>query len=348
MDDLKELRRDLDLVDQKIISSLIERMELVRQIGNWKRENHLKIQDASREREVISNVEHSVEHPIFKEMISNLYTKMMEESRVVQRYFQEIECPFQRVGILGCGLIGGSIIKGLKAKNPNISIGTVRSNAEDAQLALKEGWLDCDYPTLKELVHHSDLIVLASPISTIIPLAKKIKDITSPGQRLIIIDIASIKGEIVPVFEELSEDRIEFLSTHPMAGKETRGFSNSQATLFAGYPWIVVPHRKNSPEVIAAVEQWIRFLGGEVTQLSAEEHDRKTALISHLPGMISKALLEFVSKKDESSLNISGPGFKSMTRLARSNPVMREEIMKSNRKNMEELKEEWISFLKSH
>lgn len=347
MEDLKKLRDSLDQLDTKIISLLIERMETARHIGAIKRKQNLNIQDKSREQEVISHVEHTVEHPIYKEMISIIYTKMMEESRIVQKFFQENICPYKKIGILGCGLIGGSICKGLKAKDPQIHIGTFSNNYSDAQLALKEGWIDQDYSNMKNLVRESELIVLASPISTIISLAKQIKEAYDYDHPLVILDIASVKKEIVSQFESLSGQGIEFVGTHPMAGKETQGFANSQATLFAGYPWVVVPHKKNSPQVLASVEHWIRYLGAEVIRLNAEEHDRKAALISHLPGIISKALWDFAIKIDEASCQIAGPGFKSMTRLAHSNPAMRNEIYQQNHKNIQEIGLLWIDHLKN-
>jgi prephenate dehydrogenase len=126
-----------------------------------------------------------------------------------------------------------------------------------------------------------------------------------------------------------------------MAGTEKSGFDASEPDLFKGAPWIVVPHKKNK----ADLDAWIRLFGAKPILMNAADHDRKTALISHLPALISKALLDFVQKMDPECLQIAGPGFRSMTRLAKGNPELMKEISSFNKKNLETFWKEWIQFI---
>lgn len=237
---------------------------------------------------------------------------------------------FQKVGIIGLGLIGGSIAKVLKEKGYYVA--TVKSKSPDIAKAKK--MIDRVFPTLDELAAEVDLLILATPLSAILPIAREIK----ADHPLLVIDVGSVKGAIVKEFAKLTKGPVEFLSTHPMAGTEKSGFNASDPNLFKDAPWIIVPHKKNK----AKLEGWIRLFGAKPIVMSADEHDRKAALISHLPALISKALLDFVEKKDPDSIKIAGPGFRSMTRLAKGNPELMEEIYQFNKKNIDTLWKEWV------
>lgn len=192
-------------------------------------------------------------------------------------------------------------------------------------------------PTLKALANEVDLLIIASPLSTIIPIAKKIKT----DHPLLVIDVGSVKGSIVKEFEKLTKDSIEFLSTHPMAGTEKTGFDASSPDLFQDAPWIITPHKKNK----AKIETFIRELGAKPIRMSAKEHDEKAALISHLPIILSKALWDFVQKKDPKSIQIAGPSFKSMTRPAHGNEKLHNDILKFNKTQINSLLNQFIKKL---
>ncbi len=240
---------------------------------------------------------------------------------------------FEKVGIIGLGLIGGSIAKALKKQGRYVA--TIASKSPDIAKAKK--FIDRVFPNLKALIQEVDLIVIATPLSTIIPIAREIVT----DHPLLVIDVGSVKESIVREFAKLTKGPIEFLSTHPMAGTEQKGFPFADPDLFVGAPWIIVPHKKNK----ANIESWIRLFGANPIIMNAKEHDRKAALISHLPALISKALLKFVQTKDEKSIQIAGPGFRSMIRLAEGNQQLTTEINKLNQKNIEKLWRKWIDFL---
>lgn len=242
---------------------------------------------------------------------------------------------FQKVGIIGLGLIGGSIAKALKREGYYVA--TVKSKSPD--VAKAKNTIDRVFPTLDALVQEVDLLILATPLSTILPIARQIK----ADHPLLVIDVGSVKGPIVKEFAKLTKGKVEFLSTHPMAGTEKSGFAAADPDLFKGAKWILVPHKKNK----AKIEPWIQLFGATPIIMSAEEHDRKTALISHLPALISMALLDFVQEMDPESLEIAGPGFRSMTRLALGNHQLMDEIYAFNKKNLNKLWHEWLEHKKT-
>lgn len=345
MNKLKKLRDRIDWLDAQIASLLNERMQAADQVGKIKRIIQQDVADLSREMSVLNQVEAIIQHPTLKANISNIYREIMQESRTAQEFFRHLSQPFRRIGIIGMGLMGGSICKGMKTKDASIQIGTLMCESEDHSLAKTGGWVDQVYSTIGDLIQNSELIILATPISTIIPLAEEIKLNSVRLEKIIVIDIASVKEGIVATFEKLSCKNIEYISTHPMAGKVDKGFTNSQATLFVNRPWIVVPHKENSSSGIESIKELFLFLGAKPICLEAKVHDQQAALISHLPSVLSKSYFDFVNSIDPESLIIAGPGFQTFTRLAHDNHEMREEIAKCNHQAIHDYLDQWLKFL---
>jgi prephenate dehydrogenase len=215
-----------------------------------------------------------------------------------------------RIGIIGSGLMGGSLQKGI-------------ANGIDGAVLLSGNWLD----EIEEI----DLLILATPITAILEIAEKIAS-RPRRKKLLVLDIGSVKKTITERFEKLTGGFLEFLGSHPMAGKEKSGYENSDPKIFQGAAWVITPHAKNTEGSLAAAEELIRSLGAKPMRMDAAEHDRRAAIVSQLPYLISKTLLDFA---DPESLAMAGPGFKSMVRLASDNLEMRKEIGRYNRENIE-------------
>jgi prephenate dehydrogenase len=158
--------------------------------------------------------------------------------------------------------------------------------------------------------------------------------------------VGSVKQPFSSLFEQLSGDNIEFLSTHPMAGKETWGFSQSEENLFQDCSWIICPHQNNRPQTLEQFSALIEIFGAQPIFLSAQKHDEQVALISHLPALISRLLLRFVETQCPEALAIAGPGFKSMTRLARDNPRLQKEMVQFNQAQLDQQFYRWLGFVK--
>lgn len=348
MDELKKLRDRIDWLDTQIASLLNERMRAADQIGRLKQNRQQAVSDRVREENVIKHVETVAQHPVLKAEIINVYSEIMRESRVAQHFLRVMELPFARIGIIGIGLIGGSICKAIKSKRPNVEIFALKDPNNDCLHAVEEGWIDQLYEDCAGLLKEVELLILASPISTIIPFSKQLSHVKNFNQPRIIIDVASVKAEIAIEFEKLCDENLEFIATHPMAGKEVTGFVHSQATLFVDRPWVITPHQKNRRENIDKVKNFVEFLGSHPVILDAATHDRQAALVSHLPAIIAKSYFDFVNHLDSSSTNIAGPGFQSFTRLAYSNSEMRSDILNSNRTEITTLFEQWLDYLKRY
>jgi prephenate dehydrogenase len=250
-----------------------------------------------------------------------------------------------KVSIIGFGLIGGSIAKSLKKRMPNIEISSLQGDFRDLQQAVQEEFIDILFKTWEELISWSDLIILSTPLSTLSELAMEIGRRCPKEKKLLVIDVGSVKKAVMPAFESATKNNIEFLSTHPMAGKEKWGFSHSDPDLFENCHWIISPHAKNRTESVKIIGEWIEALGAKPVILTPEKHDGQVTLISHLPALISRLLALFVETKDPEALKIAGPGFHSMTRLAKDNPQLQSEIVLLNHEELTHQLTQWLAFV---
>ncbi len=149
-----------------------------------------------------------------------------------------------KIGILGTGLIGGSIAKGIKMRWPEVCIASLAKECADLDSAVKEKVVDTLLSTWEELIQFCDWIILATPLSSLTPLAEEIARRCPKEKKLVVIDVGSVKKAVFPAFETLTSHNIEFLSTHPMAGKERWGFAHSDPNLFRDCCWISLPTQK--------------------------------------------------------------------------------------------------------
>lgn len=251
-----------------------------------------------------------------------------------------------KIGILGLGLIGGSLAKGIKKRAPKTWIATVQRDDPDLKCALAQGVVNHACPSLEAFVQTVDMILLATPLSVMIPLAHEIAKVGATRQTpLLVADMGSVKRKIAETFEMLSTSKIEFLPTHPMAGREESGFEASCEDLFVDASWIVTPHAKTTPSSLEKMEELITLLGAKRFFLSAEEHDEQTALVSHLPSILAHDFLDFVVESAPEAVKIAGPGFHSFTRLAHDRSSLREEIYAQNQEWIEVYLTKWLNRL---
>lgn len=343
---LKNWREEIDKIDNEIVELLRRRLAIIKKIAEVKRDRILPMKDLKREQEVLKRTSSMAETAYEEDELLKVFRTMMDESLAVQKLILSPPSPYKKIGIIGLGLIGGSIARTLKAKDPHSFIATVSNPEENHKDAFETKCLDKEYATLSELCHNVEILIIATPLHTIPIISKNIKKIAS-GFPLVIIDVGSVKKDIVTQFESFCEGELEFLSTHPMAGKETSGFSNSDITLFVDAPWFIVPHSKNKSTTVQKVSEFITHLGARPLTIQVEEHDQKTALVSHLPALIARHYLQFIKETDKECLQVAGPGFHSFTRLAKDNPVMWETIKEMNKTNIHLFFKAWLKFLKS-
>jgi len=238
-----------------------------------------------------------------------------------------------RVAIIGLGLIGGSI--GLALKNVSEPgweiVGYVR-RSEAASMALSLGVIDRAETNLSEAVKGVDLVIIATPVLTVRGILSQIANHLSPG--CIVTDTASTKLEVMKWVEELLPPTVDFVGGHPMAGKETYGIPAAEAKLFQGCVYCLTPAKKASPEAVNKVADMVKKLGAMPLLIDAEEHDNLVAGISHLPMLLSAALVSATTRDSswDRMSKLAASGYRDLTRLASGNPQVNAHICLSNRK----------------
>ncbi len=230
-----------------------------------------------------------------------------------------------RVGIVGLGLIGGSLGLALRRLGGSIEVRGVAHNADGAMAAQQRGAVDHASTDLRDLAD-CDVVVVATPINQMRPVLEQLAVIVR--RDTIVTDVASVKRPVLEWARGLP-DPSRFLGGHPVAGRERSGLSESDATLFRGETWIFTP---NDGQDLTPFDEWfrlVRAIGGRPHILSAEAHDRQMAFLSHLAFIISIAYAQTV--RPYADPNLGGPGFRGMVRLAEGDATLYEDITTTNR-----------------
>lgn len=256
---------------------------------------------------------------------------------------------FGRIAIIGIGLIGGSILRDLKEiGGPSISLYGIDTDPS-AAYAKSKGLIK-SILTYDQLVKETiELIIISSPIDTVPHIARELHVAYSHQgslAKVTVMDVASVKKHITSVFENLTNDSIEFVATHPMAGTEFSGLDHARLRLFRGKPWIITPHAKNSKEALIKIEGFIHLLGGRIKELDASTHDTYAAAVSHSTILLSNYIFDFLSGYYPEALDLAGSGFDSTTRLASGNPELHKSIMHNNAESVDKIVKEFYNFLK--
>lgn len=237
----------------------------------------------------------------------------------------------QRIGIIGLGLIGGSMAKALKRRSKNIYLTAWDQDKEVIQKALTDGVIDHGADNLRDGFSEVDLVFLCVPVFAMKPILLELKDILKPG--CILSDVGSTKGEVMSLIHELDLDH-RFIGGHPLAGSEKSGYLASKANLFENAYYCLIPTEKSRTEDIGAVRHLVETMGALPLVLTGEEHDRATAAISHVPHVIAALLVNLVGVLDGPNNHmktLAAGGFKDITRIASSSPELWAGICLSNK-----------------
>ena len=249
------------------------------------------------------------------------------------------------IGFIGLGLIGGSIAKTIRKFHPDyrlIAFDKDRSAlAEAVSLNVINGICDIE----DEQLYNCDYLFLCAPVEFNVEYMEKIK--ASLGENCILTDVGSVKNVI---HEKVTELGLEgrFIGGHPMAGSERSGFSNSSDHLLENAYYIITPGGEVALDRISDFTELVSSLGAIPLVLTAEEHDFITAGVSHLPHIVASALVNLVNLLDNDAQYmkmIAAGGFRDITRIASSSPVMWEQICLENQKNISTVLDEFIRML---
>ncbi len=238
------------------------------------------------------------------------------------------------VGIVGLGLIGGSIGLALKTKT-RFSIYGFDLDCAVAKRAVEIGVIDSYIQELEDIGSQANLIFIATPIAQTVQTIKNLLPFLSPGT--IVTDVASVKSGIVnEAKKQLLDKNVTFIAGHPMAGKETQGVSSADPNLFEGRPWVLIRDDSVSIAEYGVLEDVITLIGAKIILLDAETHDMAMASVSHLPLLVASTLLETVAENQlwAISSKLAAGGFRDITRLASGNPQLHKDIVCANREKI--------------
>jgi prephenate dehydrogenase len=236
------------------------------------------------------------------------------------------------VTIIGLGLIGGSIGLALRqGKKSSWEVVGHSRRHETAAKALSIGAIDRAEANLKDAVRQAELVILATPVLT----AKEIFSTVTPHlpAGCIVTDTASTKVQIMKWAKEILPPTVSFIGGHPMAGRESYGIQAAEAELFRRCTYCLTPSDKASPQSIDTVIAMTRKLGATPFLIAPQEHDDLVAGISHLPMLLSAALVSLTTKSTSWSKmsRLASSGYHDLTRLASGNPEVNSHICLSNR-----------------
>ena len=249
------------------------------------------------------------------------------------------------IGFIGLGLIGGSIAKALKENNPDYKITAFDINKDSLKLALKERIIDTATDSIDTHFSDCDFIFMCAPVLNNAKSLESLKSVLSPNT--ILTDVGSVKTDIHKRVKELGLEE-QFIGGHPMAGSERIGYANSNAKILENAYYILTPTVKSSADKINAYVDLITQMRAIPLQLTYEEHDFVTAAISHLPHVISASLVNLVKASDSEKGTmkaIAAGGFKDITRISSSSPVMWQNICLTNKDNILKLLDKYIESL---
>lgn len=252
-----------------------------------------------------------------------------------------------KIGFIGLGLIGGSVAKAIRKYYPDYELIAFDKSRETLALAVQEGTIDTACSSIDNNFKGCSYIFLCAPVSCNTAYLAQLKEIVKDG--CILTDVGSVKTSI---HEEIIALNMEenFIGGHPMAGSEKSGFANSKAHLIENAYYILTPSAKVSAEKISAYQELVSSLKALPVVLDYHEHDHVTGTISHLPHIIASSLVNFVrdtDTQDELMKALAAGGFKDLTRIASSSPVMWQQICLKNGENISHILEQYIEALKA-
>jgi len=254
---------------------------------------------------------------------------------------------FKKICIIGCGLIGSSLARAIKKKNLAEKI--VSSNrSESANNKVKElKIVDNSSTDTKKMVEESDLIIIATPLSSYEEVILKIKDSLKSGA--ILTDVGSVKENIINLIEKNIPENVSWIPSHPIAGTEDSGPEFGFSELFENRWCIVTPSKKIKEKDVNLLKNFWEKIGSKVDIMEAKQHDYILSITSHLPHLIAYNIvntsLDTQGETKSSIVKYSAGGFRDFTRIAASNPIMWRDIFIQNKKNTSKMIDKFIESL---
>ncbi len=234
------------------------------------------------------------------------------------------------VSIIGLGLIGGSLGLALRATPLDLHVGGWDRDAATIAAALERGVIERGFDTVAAAVANAELVVVATPVLAVRAIFEQIAPYLQPGT--IVSDVASTKVDVLEWAEQLLPPSVAYVGGHPMAGSEQHGIGQARAGLLRGAIYCLTPLAGAPVEALATLEQLTQAIGARPLRIEAATHDAYVAAVSHLPFLLSAALVEHVANAERwtAMQQIAATGFRDVTRLASGDPQMHRDICLTN------------------
>ena len=242
---------------------------------------------------------------------------------------------FNQLGLIGCGLIGGSFALALKRAGMVKRVVGYSKSPSTTGRAKELGVIDVAAESALLAVSGSDIVLIAVPVAATETTFKAIRHLVEPG--VLFMDVGSTKRDVVDAARRVLRERIgSFVPAHPIAGKEVSGIQHADAALYTGRQVIITPLSQTLPEMVQkATDAW-SAVGAQVLKMTAENHDAAFAAVSHLPHLLAFAYFSSVVNQPAGRdfLSLAGPGFRDFTRIAASSPETWRDILVANREEV--------------
>ncbi len=242
---------------------------------------------------------------------------------------------FEQLGLIGCGLMGGSFALALKkAKLVKRVVGYSKSPST-TERARQLGVIDVAAPSALLAVSGADLVLIAVPVAASEATFKSIRHGLAPDA--LVMDVGSTKGDVIEAARRGLQELFScFVPAHPIAGKEVSGIEHAEATLFKGRQIVLTPVKATLRSNLQRASRTWSALGGDVIQMTPDEHDGAFAAVSHLPHLLAFAFMNSIAGQPDGKrfLELAGPGFRDFSRIAASDPAVWRDILLANREQL--------------
>ena len=251
-----------------------------------------------------------------------------------------------KVGILGLGLIGGSIAKSLKCSSKEVVIAGFDTNRQNANFALENQLINYLITEINEENMDQDLVIVAVPISELKNIFSQLSKIKKP---FIITDVCSVKEPVIEIAKQLLEDKLsDFVPGHPISGLELSGPENSEDNLFENSPVLLTPLEETGKYAIEVVIKIWEDIGAKPLIIDASLHDKFLAATSHIPHVLAYMAMNTVQTLEVEELGyFIGGSFRDLTRVAESSPALWGNIFLNNKKNIIDMCQVFMNNLSS-
>ncbi|WP_128000179.1 prephenate dehydrogenase [Piscinibacter defluvii] len=242
---------------------------------------------------------------------------------------------FNQLGVIGCGLMGGSFALALKRAGLVKRVIGYSKSPSTTERARQLGVIDQAAESALLAVSGSDVVLIAVPVSATESTFKAIRHLVEPG--VLFMDVGSTKRDVVDAARRVLKERVpSFVPAHPIAGKEVAGITHADAALYSGRQVILTPLPQTTPELVQKATDCWAAIGAQVLRMTPENHDAAFAAVSHLPHMLAFAYFNSVARQPAGRdfLSLAGPGFRDFTRIAASDPTVWRDILMSNREEI--------------